>query len=709
MGRYLFRLAFLMSIGAVAAAQQPPGGSSEGQRPAVIFRANTNLIEVNALVTDDRGNFVKDLKKDDFEIYEDGRPHAPTFFSLVDLPVERPFTPAYATQPIESDVRSATRNFEGRLYVLALDDLHTGVFRSPQVREAARRFIEQYFSAGDLGAVVTTSGQTDGAQELTSSRALLLAAIDKFQGRKLPSASGERLAVHLRDVYAVASEEAPTRNNEDLDRVAATADPLDSERGYNARRALGVVEDVAKWMGDIQGVRKSVLLFSEGIDYDIYEPFNRGSASAIVEYARAAVAAAQRANVTVYAVDPRGLGDGEAVFAAGYSLYPQLEFTSVRGAWRELLLSQESLISLADETGGLAVIRTNDLASGLGRIVRDASAYYSLGYYSDSTRTPGRLRKIEVKVKRPGLRVRARKGYLPVDPKAVAKAQQVEAKAGTSPALKAALSSPLPGGELPLRVFAASFKDVGKNASVLVTTEIDGRSLKFTPREGRFHTTIEISIVAVDHQLKVQGTDRQTFNLKLLPQTHERVSQSGLRFLSRLNLPPARYQIRVGAHDQTSGAVGMLRYDLETPEYMKAPFVLSSIGVTSSRAESVVTPRPDPEWTRVFPTPPIATRTFARRETLGVFTELYDNSDAVSHGVDLAATVRAARDGRTVFSTRDERTIEGSAKPRTHGYKVEIPLTDLGPGMYVLRVEATSRASKQTTYREVPFEVTGEA
>lgn len=704
-------LIVLMCAGGMGHAQQSSSGANAGQPPAVTFKAQIDFVEIDAVVTDERGNFVRDLTRDDFEIYEDGKRQTPTLFSLVDLPIERPFTPSYTTQPVESDVRSTMRNFDGRLYVFVLDDLHTNVMRSPLVRDAARRFVQQYLGANDLAAVVHTSGREDAAQELTNSRSRLLAAIDKFFGRKLPSAGAEKLAVHLRNGGLGTTDDTSGsgRTPEGLQQAQSIADPDDLERGYNARRALSLIENVAKWMTDIHGRRKALVLFGEGIDYDIYDPFNRGSASAIVSDARDAVAAAQRANVNIYAVDPRGLTQlgGEAIEISGLSPYPQIQYGTTLGFQKELLLAQESLISLAQETGGMAVINTNDVAGGLGRIALDNSRYYLLGYYSDPTKSPGKFRKLEVRMKRPGLQVRARRGYVPPDPKAAARTAELQAKAGTSPALRAALNNPLPLGDLPLRVVAAPFKGTGKNASVLVTVEIEGRSLKYREQGGRFNENIEVSIVAADHHAKVQGGARQTFDLKLLPQTHDMLSRTGVRLLSRIDLPPARYQIRVGAHESVGGAIGTVPYDLEVPDYSKDSFALSGVVLTSSRANEFATPVPDKGLADVFPSPPTATRAFTRDEAVAYFVELYDSSSQAAHSVDFLTTVRSAADGRTAFTTRDNREMkaETSEKRPIHGFEAEFQLNDLTPGMYVLRLEATSTANRQTASREIPFEV----
>jgi VWFA-related protein len=709
MRRVVFALLTLvLALGTVGYAQQPPAPSAATQQPGVTFKTDVNFVEIHAVVTDERGNPVRDLAKDDFEVFEDGKPQTPSVFSLVDLPIERPLTPSFATQPVEPDVRSTVRSFDGRLYVVVLDDLHTSTLRSQLVRDAAKRFIQQYVGTDDLAAVVYTSGREDAAQELTGNRRLLLAAVDKFLGQKLPSATAEKLAVHLRDVDRTRSESSDGSNSQSQSTRDAINDPYDAERGFNARRALELVKNVAGWMSDIHGRRKALIFFSEGIDYDIYDVFNNRSATSVMQDARDAIAAAQRANVGIYAVDPRGLTQlGDEMIAIGsLSDNPQFREGTPSAFQRELLLAQESLIAMADETGGTAVVRTNDIPGALARIASENSTYYLLGYQTDASRSPGRFRKIEVRVKRPGLQVRARRGYIPPDPKALAKKREAEAKVGTSPALKAALNNPLPIGDVPLRVFAAPFKGTGKNSSVLLAIEIDGGGLRFEERDGRFSEKVEVSVVAVDYQGNVRGSDRQTLDLKLRPETHQVVTgNGGVRLLSRLELAPSRYQIRVGVHESVGGAVGTLPYDLEVPDYSKTSFSLSGLLLTSSAAGAFVTPRPDAQLKELFPAPPIATRVFDRQQTIAFLTELYDNSNRSSHAVDFVVTVRDVNDGRTLFTMRDERTIHAGTTPRSEGYKGEIPLKDLTPGMYVLRVEATTRAGNQFAFREVPFEV----
>ena len=698
---------FLATLLAAAVGHgQDQGGRAQS---TATFKADVNLIEVHAVVTDERGEFVRDLTRDDFEIYESGKLQKPSVFQLVDVPTVEPGRATAIHALVEPDVRSTSTRFDGRLYVLMLDDLHTSALRSQLVKRAARQFVERHLSDGDLAAVVYTSRRSSAGQELTPSRRLLLAAVDRFQGQKLPSLTGERLAVHLndRDMERAAASSSGDGSSSSAPGSTRVDDPRDAERGMNAQRALGGIRDVAKWLSDVPGRRKSLVLFSEGIEYDIYDVFNNRAASSIVTDAREAIAAAQRANVTIFAVDPRGLtqlGD-EAITIQSLSDDPNVDYGTSRGFANELLMAQESLISLAQETGGVAIVRTNDIAGGLSRIERETSRYYVLGYVADRSTAPGKFRTIEVKVRKPGLKVRARRGYVPADLKAAAKRDQ-GLKPGTPPAVAAAIMKPVPVGDVPVRVWAAPFKGNGKLNSVAIAVEIDGAALKYQQRDDRFFEDLDVSILAADHDGKIRGSDRQTMNLKLKPETHKiLMNGGGVRMLSRLELPPARYQIRVGVHESNGGTVGTVPIDLEVPDYSKLPLSLSGLVITSSAAPRLTTPRPDPLLKDALPLPPVATRVFGKDEVISVFSEIYDRTAPALHDVDVTVSVFPMGGAIPVFTATEARTMEASPVVRVHGHKVEIPAKDLAPGDYVLRLEASSRAGKQYAVREVPFAV----
>jgi hypothetical protein len=369
----------------------------------------------------------------------------------------------------------------------------------------------------------------------------------------------------------------------------------------------------------------------------------------------------------------------------------------------ELRLSQDSLRSLADQTGGFALLNTNDFRGGFDRIQRDNSTYYLIGYYSSNERRDGRYRKLTVRVKRPGLQVRARRGY--VAPKGKEN-KPANDKSGLSAELSAAIGSPVPEPGLPLAVTAAPFKGVAPNASVLVTIELGAHDLPFTQQNATFHNALEVTTVAIDQKGNVHGAPPSTVQLNLSDQTRSAVVGRGLRMLQRLPLAPGSYTLRVGMREQNGGAIGTLSYDLDVPDFYKAPLSMSGVVLTSKAAGARPTPAPDAELKSILPGPPTAVREFVPADTLTAFAELYDTQGATPHRVDITATIKADG-GRPVFSQTEERATEELQGARGgFGYRVEIPLRDLQPGSYVLTVEARSRLSGNPTVREdIPFTV----
>ena len=152
--------------------------------PAVTFQVEVDYVDVDVVVTDEQGNFVRGLTRDDFKVFEDGKPVKLDTFSTVEIPVERFDATLFGGRTVVEDVRSNRSMLDGRFYVIVLDDMGTSPLRSQYVIKAAREFVEKHFAANDTAAIVYTSGRRDRAQEFTSDRALLLASIDKFHGHQ---------------------------------------------------------------------------------------------------------------------------------------------------------------------------------------------------------------------------------------------------------------------------------------------------------------------------------------------------------------------------------------------------------------------------------------------------------------------------------------------------------------------------------------------
>ncbi|MGB7219500.1 MAG: VWA domain-containing protein [Vicinamibacterales bacterium] len=662
-----------------------------GQQPT--FRARTEVIEVDAVVTDGQGNVVRGLTKDDFTILDDGKPQPIAAFTFIDIPIERAADPAPAALPslasrpgtavvtaprVEPDVSTNERPFDGRVYILILDDLHTTPEWSLKVRTTARLFLERSLGDNDLIAIVYASRGNAGSG-FTNDRSILLAAVDAFTGLRplTPQVEGEI-------ARGAASRLGPT---------------LRLERENNAARMLGLIRRISNWAEEtLPGRRKALLLFSEGVegftagDFDGGDLATGGQAefraraleTRIGDQVKNAIAAAARGNVSIYPVDARGLDN--------------LSITN-----GHLFLS-----AMASETGGTPVLRMNDFTTGFERIVRNASSYYALAYMPPATAKAGTYHNITVKVNRPGLQVRARRGYeTPDQPRSAPVAQPLRAGAASA-ALTAAINSTVPASDVKLAIFTVSFRGQGKNTSVLIGTELSNLALGELDASGRLPDEVELTAVVTGLRKVV---DSRTNHLRLAL-TPERAQQTGgaVRVLYRFDLSPGTYQVRVAVKDGNSGRIGSIVRDLEVPDLgnEKTPLAMSGIVLTSARATELVTTGDEERLTSLLGTAPAALRQFSPHDELVVFAEVYDRVKAPHQDVVSTRVINQA--GQIVLERADAvAPVINDAQRNDRGtyeHQVRLPLTDVLPGRYVLRIEVSAQVNPGIRVsRGVPFTV----
>lgn len=386
-----------------APAQAPaPAPAAQGGQPT--FRVNIDLVTMDAIVRNNQDQFVADLSKDDFVILEDGTPQEVTSFTLVHggrvhnllAPPPPPQQEGVILPP--SRPRNDTT---GRIFLIIVDDLHLDFRNTGRIRDLFKRVSRELVHEGDMFSIVST-GPSSLAIDPTYDRKVLDEAIKKITGNGLrPS---------------------------DVIQGAEGADGP-SEVRYRAHVAFSTAYDMLRQLERITNRRKAVVWVSNGYDFNPFaesrlgedpvfggrfgqtreegammqSPFNRGQfaeadlARELAEITRTA----NRANATLYTIDPRGL-------VAGQDLDEQMGAMEWNNYVRR---TQDSLRVLADETGGLAVVNQNDFSKALKRIDAETSDYYVLGYYSTNPDPLKRTRKVEVKVNRPGLNVISRTSY----------------------------------------------------------------------------------------------------------------------------------------------------------------------------------------------------------------------------------------------------------------------------------------------------------
>jgi VWFA-related protein len=710
----------LFAAAAVLAAmptsqQAPPPPAQQPSAPQITFRTGSDYIEVDAVVTDAKGQFVRNLTMADFEVQENKKPQKVDVFALVDIPLERADRPAYRPTPVEPDIITNEKDFEGRVYMLVLDANHVRPEDSALVKKVATQFVQRNMGANDIAAVVLAqTGSRDDNREFTSMKSTLIASINKFTGEKVPS---KALAVASR---AAALEGTPMGAIDEL------KDPLAVERAAKARATLDTMRRVSNYMVGIRGRRKALVLFSEGLDFnteDVLGPRSSGGfgqagsglepnpmsnnsvnesmhAAAIIDEMQAMFEAASRANVAVYSVDPRGVasetdvlmgyGGPTTVGPPGTIGDPGMVSKGVR---EELRRQLGSLRTYSEVTGGLALVGNNDFEAGFRKIVEDNSAYYVLGYHLTDLKKDGKFHEITVKVKRPGLNVRARKGYY------ATKEAAANAPPPPDPTITL-LNSPMPVGGLGLRLTTATLKDKASTKVIIpVTVEFTGKDLVL---EG--NNKVNVAYVAIDMSGKVHASGQKTMDLNIRPESRKAVAANGLRLVTELALAPGHYQLRLAAHDPIADKSGSVFWDLEVPDFSKESLAVSNLLLTAASAGRTPTSLDAPSIKDLLPGPPTSRREFTLEDTLAVYAEIYDNETSKPHTLDLTATVRTD-DGTQVFVTREERTAQATESTQhVYPYLARIPLQDLVPGKFVLTIEGRSRLGDKAT-REIQFTI----
>jgi VWFA-related protein len=678
----------------------PPRGqqaSAPPQAQAPVFRTAAELVEVHAVVRDRSGAIVRGLTREDFRVAEDGKAQDVVQFFFVDKPLPVS-APADRRPPLPaSDVASNALPADRRLYVIVLDAANVDASRSTVVKRLARQFIEENLGPNDLASVIQL-GRTAVNQPFTSDRALLVRALDQFIGHKPPSAT-----------VTIAKDMLLRPQNERQDSEAGS-------RSNEARRMLESLKQVCESLGAVRGFRRSLVLFSEGVDVDTSDligqdnrPGARGGADPIthdpaktagfVLQAQADLfAAARRSGVALYPIDPRGNTMGEDRQMEQLSSIPGMPSPGM-SIMAEVQRGQGVLRTMAEQTGGQAVVGTGNFKAGFGSIVEANSSYYVLGYRSANTARDGSYRQISVNVNRSGVSVDARKGYVaPVDgvPSATPTAPNAP-----SPRMRELLGNALPGGSLPMRLAGGPVRPQDDKMLIGFVLEIDTAALTLKEDGGQLVNEIELAYLAIDPSGKVVSGDRRAAPLRLAPAQRAALA-SGLRFAAEFPAPPGRYQVRAAVHESAGDTSGSVLLDVDVPNLSKAPLSMGAVFLASN---SSMTPDGSyPLLRSVLPGPPSATRQFAKNDTLAVFVNVFAAGGDQSRSVDVITLVHGA-DGREAFRHAVTRPgADVAAGKGGYGHTVSVPLAGFTPGDYLLTLTARS-ASGRSASRTVSYRV----
>jgi len=630
--------------------------SEPGQNPPSAlqtFRTGVDIVQVDVSVLDRDRRPVRGLAASDFTVLEDGQERSVVAFSAIDLSAPADTTPSWM-RDVSPDVVSNIAPLEGRLVVILMDRTIR-----PQSQPLGRRIAEAAVNAlgpGDLAAVIYSGPGVP--QNFTADRGLLLSAIS-------------RPFITLRD-----------------------RDMGNPGECYCGSCSLEAMTRVAEVLRDVPQRRKSLLFIGDyvGILDWGYDPPFAGTVDCepTARMARENLTrAAQAANLTLHAFDPRGLEVG-GLDASMRSINPLADSALLRAGLRARL---DALRVLADVTDGRTVLNTNAPGNQMASVMQETSSYYVLGFQSADVAPAGRARKIEVKVSRRGVRVQSRRGHgLPVD-------RPSPGDTDSPPStLTDAVKDLLPKTGLEMTVTAMPFAGADRSeADVVVAVGVrepanPNEPADSTPREVE---SVEIFAGAFDREGRNVAWVRQNVDVRPEAKTN------GLRYdaLARLQLAPGRYEIRVAVQHRQAKRVGSVYAYVDVPDFARRGPWLSGV-VLAGPSTALATPADAvADVSSVVPT---SQREFARTDTLTVSVRVYRGSENAAPVPVRARIVDAA--SKTVFDNIV--TLQAADLARDFGAEVrlDLPLDRATPGLYLLTIEATGGA-KETARRDVRFTV----
>jgi VWFA-related protein len=575
-----------------------PGGHGRAltQEPSRVFPAGVEQVTVDVVVVDKRGEPVTGLAREDFTVLDEGRPMAILTFDRVGQPAATPGTEAAAPA---ARPRVAT-NLEapaekGRLFVVVFDDVHLSPGNAQAAKAAIASFIDRGAQAGDRVLLVATGGAAWWSARLPEGRADLLLALKRLDGRRILDNARERLtdyeAVQIalyRDAgvaarvrerferYGGSSLQAMRSSQQQQQQQQQAQGFIDSYVEQRASEAyLGLRSRMSVTLGVLERCfeslersreRKSVLLVSEGFAYDHS-----------LDARKRAVEAARRANAALYFIDTRGLTTLTSLYSAEFG-EPFAE-QDLMAAVADVSREGDGAEALASDTGGFSVRETNDFAAGAVRIGRESRSHYLIGYDPGSIPQDGRFRKIEVRLRRKGLVVRARRGYYA--PGGAEAAPTAERR--NDPDLQRALDAPGAVADIPLRLSAFVQEEAGLGrARVVLAAEADIAKLAPTETPAGLRTTLDTLVVAAHREdAEFTRSDQQA-------ELERRPSPPGTpvwyAFTRELELMAGAHQVKLIVRDVASRKLGSVMLGVEVPPLgelrVSTPILASALSST---------------------------------------------------------------------------------------------------------------------------------
>ncbi|MBZ5630161.1 MAG: VWA domain-containing protein [Acidobacteriia bacterium] len=658
------------------------------------FRVETDVVLVNVVARDKNGDIVRGLKKEDFTVLEDGKPQRIASFDFEQAETQAVPQPAQAvlvsprTTPTVPAVKPTDKlEFrDHRVIVLFLDLTSMQPEEIERAVQAGRKFVNQQMTPADMVAVMSLSTSLQVNQDLTSDHDLL----NKALARLNPASSGGFDAGMTGDTEGTADSAQPFT-------------PDDTEYNiFNTDRRLEALQSLAESLARIEQ-KKSVIYFSSGMDKTGIENQSQ---------LRNAINRAVRSNVAIYPMDMRGL---QAIIPGGEAQQASLRGTSpysgasVRNAFDSNFSSQETLVTLAADTGGRAFLDSNDFNAVFKKVQEDTSAYYVLGYRSTNPARDGHFRKITVKTSAPNVKIEFRKGYYA--PRDFAHSN----KDDREQQLVDELSSELSSTDLDVFLSAAYFRLGEGRFYVPVSLVVPGSEIPFTQAGDKDKASLDIIGVVRDELNRPVGNVRDTVKLNL--DESQQVRRKNVQYQAGFTLPPGKFHLKFVLRENQSGRLGSFETDVVIPDYKKekVPIKLSSV-VMGTQIQTAGKRKSDnvlaKDGAELIPN---VLHVFSPGQHLYFYYEVYEpvkdtHATDKTKQIRLLTSIQFFQGKVKAFETPLVEAYQLSAPDRKAAvFQFDVPLSQLKPGLYTCQVTVIDDAAGTFAFPRLALLVKNEA
>lgn len=701
-------LAALIMAGLLLQVSDPAGAQQSAPIPSSPGRiqVTTELVLVNLVARDKKGNLVRDLKKEDFTLFEDGKKQEISTFDFEN--VDQMLT-AGAAEPMVSGTTGEASLLRAkkiepsldarnrRLMLLFFDFSAMDPEQIDRAVDAAKKFVATAMQPADLMALVSLATNMRVDLDFTDDKARLTAGLSAYT-----SGQGQGF------------DNGSTGTSEGAAETSGAFSVDDSDYNtFSADRKLLALQSLMQALGKLPQ-KKSLIYFSNGISQSGLD-----NQSAL----RATTAAAVKANVSIYSLDIRGLqafppgGEAQAASLRGQSAYSG---QSVLNDLNNNAASQETLGTLSSDTGGKAFFDSNDFSGVFSQVQKDTSAYYVLGFSSNNPLKDGRFRRLKVQVNRPDLKLDYRSGYY------AGRDFEHLNRADREQQLEDELAAQLAQVDVPLYAGSAYFRQDDSHYYLAVSLVIPGSQIPFVTDKEKDNATIDIIGQVLAGGRFPVGQLRDT--VKLAVESVREVRRKNVQYNTGFVLAPGSYHLKFVVRENRTGRMGSFETDVQIPDLRKTPLKMSSVVLSSLRTPATTKKAgPSPLVRDQMETVPNITHVFTADQHLYLQYEVYEAAKgknpapAATNGQQDVAKAGAApkapresirvltsieflQSGAKIYESKPVVANEVAAPERKAVvFQIDMPLQALKPGLYLCQVNVIDDVAGTFAFPRFPL------